>query len=633
MLVLEDVHWADDATLDSITVLGRRIGSLPALLVLTFRAGEVPPAHPLHATVGAIRADDSVFLELAPLSEARGRLARRRRRRRGVRGNRRQPVLRRRSCSPPGPPPSCRPRSRTRCSGRASRLDEAARRLVELVSVVPNRVSTSLLDSVMPGWAGAADEPERRRLLEVDSAYVRFRHELARHAIRSSLPVAARRRLHAEILEALLEANADPADIVHHAEAAGARGRRRRLRARRRAARGGARVESRGVLPLPARVGFRRPAAAARAGDRARGAGERRVRRRPARRRVPRDRARDRHLSASSATRRPSAGARESCRGCTGSPARAASRGRRQLEAIAILEPLGESVELARAYSGLSQLAMLAEDARAGARRGGPGARARDPARRREHARARARQHRQRQDPAGSRRDRRTSRGARHRRRRRGAGRGDARARQPRLHAHVLGAAGAGVPVRAAGARLRRGARGPQPRSRTSRTMLAWLRLRAGEWDEAERVTRGEIEQGQHRRPAAREDGPDRAGRFAGAIRMPPSGWPTSRRRPIAPSELQRIGPVLELADRVGLDERRADADRAVREDRRRDPAARRSRRVPSRSEWRRGRPSPGSTSISTSRRRPRARRHAARGTGQERPTPSARSAGRTTGR
>ena len=31
VLVLEDVHWADDATLDAITVLGRRIGSLPAL--------------------------------------------------------------------------------------------------------------------------------------------------------------------------------------------------------------------------------------------------------------------------------------------------------------------------------------------------------------------------------------------------------------------------------------------------------------------------------------------------------------------------------------------------------------------------------------------------------------------------
>ena len=67
VLVVEDVHWADDATLDLITVLGRRIGSLPALVVLTFRSGEA--AHPLRAAVGAIRAEDSIYLELGPLSE------------------------------------------------------------------------------------------------------------------------------------------------------------------------------------------------------------------------------------------------------------------------------------------------------------------------------------------------------------------------------------------------------------------------------------------------------------------------------------------------------------------------------------------------------------------------------------
>ena len=56
VLVIEDVHWADDATLDSITVLGRRIGAMPALVVLTFRGGEVPPGHRLHATIGSVRA-------------------------------------------------------------------------------------------------------------------------------------------------------------------------------------------------------------------------------------------------------------------------------------------------------------------------------------------------------------------------------------------------------------------------------------------------------------------------------------------------------------------------------------------------------------------------------------------------
>ena len=66
MLVLEDVHWADDATLDTITVLGRRIAGLPALVVLTFRVGEAAPGHRLHATLGAIRAEDTAVVELQP---------------------------------------------------------------------------------------------------------------------------------------------------------------------------------------------------------------------------------------------------------------------------------------------------------------------------------------------------------------------------------------------------------------------------------------------------------------------------------------------------------------------------------------------------------------------------------------
>ena len=65
---------------------------------------------------------------------------------------------------------------------------------MELVSVVPNRVSMSTLDSLMPGWAAAAEEPERRQLLELDDGHLRFRHELARNAVLTAIPTATRRR-------------------------------------------------------------------------------------------------------------------------------------------------------------------------------------------------------------------------------------------------------------------------------------------------------------------------------------------------------------------------------------------------------------------------------------------------------
>src|ERR687898_486394 len=46
VLVVEDVHWVDDASLDVLRHVARRIADIPGVLVLmTFRADEVGPAH------------------------------------------------------------------------------------------------------------------------------------------------------------------------------------------------------------------------------------------------------------------------------------------------------------------------------------------------------------------------------------------------------------------------------------------------------------------------------------------------------------------------------------------------------------------------------------------------------------
>jgi hypothetical protein len=37
LLVLEDLHWADEGTLDALRLLGRRIDGVPSLAVATFR--------------------------------------------------------------------------------------------------------------------------------------------------------------------------------------------------------------------------------------------------------------------------------------------------------------------------------------------------------------------------------------------------------------------------------------------------------------------------------------------------------------------------------------------------------------------------------------------------------------------
>jgi DNA-binding CsgD family transcriptional regulator/tetratricopeptide (TPR) repeat protein len=360
VLVLEDVHWADHATLDALTLLGRRIGTLPAQLVATYRGGEAPPSHPLHAALGAVRQEDMLLLELLPLSrDAVAALA----------GEDADELYTTTGGNPfyvtellasrdgPQPPPSIA----NAVVARVSRLDDAARRLVELVSVVPNRVPTAVLKAAMPAWAAAAEEPERRQLLEMDGQHVRFRHELARNAVLSSIPVVARRGLHAQVLDALLARRADPADIVHHAEAAGAEDvvSEYALVAARRAAALESNRESYFHYRRATDFADRLPAldqadlleeltaAAYLVGrlDEAFDATETAI-------------AIHRELGDQAAVGR-----------CTrvlsrlhwfvgdGAPARAQA-----MEAIRILEPLGESIELARACSGVAQLAMLADD-------------------------------------------------------------------------------------------------------------------------------------------------------------------------------------------------------------------------------------------------------------------------------
>ena len=69
VLVIEDIHWADDATLDALRYLIRRIAGLPAVLVLTYRDDELDREHPLHGLLGqASRSDQVRHLPLRRLS-------------------------------------------------------------------------------------------------------------------------------------------------------------------------------------------------------------------------------------------------------------------------------------------------------------------------------------------------------------------------------------------------------------------------------------------------------------------------------------------------------------------------------------------------------------------------------------
>src|SRR4029450_5810579 len=69
VLVLEDLHWADEATLDALRLLGRRIDAFPALVVATYRDDELDDAHPLRVVLGElVRAPRVNVIDLPRLS-------------------------------------------------------------------------------------------------------------------------------------------------------------------------------------------------------------------------------------------------------------------------------------------------------------------------------------------------------------------------------------------------------------------------------------------------------------------------------------------------------------------------------------------------------------------------------------
>ena len=71
VLAIEDVHWADEATLDLLSYLGRRIQHLRVLLLVTYRDDALVANDPLRLTLGALASQRATRrLTLGALSTA-----------------------------------------------------------------------------------------------------------------------------------------------------------------------------------------------------------------------------------------------------------------------------------------------------------------------------------------------------------------------------------------------------------------------------------------------------------------------------------------------------------------------------------------------------------------------------------
>jgi DNA-binding CsgD family transcriptional regulator/tetratricopeptide (TPR) repeat protein len=225
LLLFEDVHWADHATLDLIKFLGRRIAKIPALLVLTFRDDELQTGHPLLTVLGDLPGNQVQSVPLAPLSRSAVHTLQQRSGR----------ILANLFEQTNGNPfyvtevlasmdPSVPRTVQAAVLSRLQQLSAGARELCERVSVMPGQFELTLLSAFerrRPARAGsgfdsAIDECLKAGVLQLHGQALRFRHELARLAVHELLAPHRQRATYARVLESLLnDANAAPARLTY----------------------------------------------------------------------------------------------------------------------------------------------------------------------------------------------------------------------------------------------------------------------------------------------------------------------------------------------------------------------------------------------------------------------------------
>ena len=221
VLVLEDVHWADEATLDVLTMLATRVESAPALVLASYRDDQLERDDRLRLVLGEL-VRRPARLKLDPLSpDAVAGLARPH----GVDPG----TLYRRTGGNPffvvealAATGEAIPQTvRDAVLARAARLSPRARGLLDALAIVPGHVESPLVEALAASLADRVEECLASGILVAGETYVAFRHELARLAIEEALPPTRRAALNRAALEAIAAGDGDPARLAHHASAAG----------------------------------------------------------------------------------------------------------------------------------------------------------------------------------------------------------------------------------------------------------------------------------------------------------------------------------------------------------------------------------------------------------------------------
>ncbi len=220
VVIVEDLHWADHASLDVVGVLARRVPDLPAVVIVSYRDAETHGNRRLRQLLGSLAGPATIRIHLDGLSDAAvADLA-------GAAGLDAPAVVTAVGGNPfylsevilaggEAVPASVR----DAVLARVDRLAGPTRAALGRLAVVPAEVDAWLVPGIIDNAADLAPA-ERCGILRTAGGALRFRHEIARQVVESALSEAERIAAHARVLAALRAADAEASRLVHHASGA-----------------------------------------------------------------------------------------------------------------------------------------------------------------------------------------------------------------------------------------------------------------------------------------------------------------------------------------------------------------------------------------------------------------------------
>lgn len=222
IVIFEDVHWADEATLDFIKFVARRISLTKIMFILTYRDNEIHPRHPLRGVLGQLPPDSFTRIQVPPLSRrAVEEMA-------AAKGYKGEDVYAITGGIPfyvneilasysPGVPENIK----DSILAIYDRHPEDTRRIWTILSVLPTGIDLAYLGKMEPAYREAIEDCVGMGILVIEHNEIRFKHELYRRTIEASLSSLKRLELNREILRFLrtdFEHSGEIERIVHHAK-------------------------------------------------------------------------------------------------------------------------------------------------------------------------------------------------------------------------------------------------------------------------------------------------------------------------------------------------------------------------------------------------------------------------------